>query len=206
MTIVERKSAIPEANWYGGKSLGNGACTTGLSLRNSAGTLKFTSSAGHCSFSIYPQHNLTVYASFDSGPYDLTVLTTSNSDTVKNWVADNDGSAPTPYYREINSYTINASVNSYVCKYGATTFYTCGTIEQNNYTYRGYSTWYLIKSASTTQKISCPGDSGAAWYSGSYAYGNHTAGWCDLSSTYNKAVVMPIQQMINQGYYPMTQP
>lgn len=198
--IVEVSAlARPEQNWYGGNFLAS--CTTGFSLRNGAGT-KFSSSAGHCpAAAVVP---LTFYASFYSGAYDFGVLTLPSGDVAKNWAADSDGSAPTPYYREITGYTLNAPVGSAMCKYGKTTFFTCGTIEQNNYNYRGSATWYLVKSTSTTQKISCPGDSGAAWFSGNYAYATDSAGWCDLSI--NKAVVMPVARMIDKGYYPMTTP
>ena len=191
--------ASEQRNWYGGNALNN--CTTGLSIINSSGS-KYSSSAGHCNSShVSP---LTLFQTYYGGAYDFSVLTVPSGDVIKNWVADNYTGDSTPLYREINGYVINASVGSFMCKNGKTTGYTCGTIEQNNYNYMSSATWYLVKSSSTTSKISCGGDSGAAWFAGNSAYGNHSSGWCDLNN--NKAIVMPVLMLTNKGYYPMTSP
>lgn len=189
--------STPQATWYGGRSLSG--CTTGLSVKKSG--IKYSSSAGHCSTTqVSP---LTFYASYNSGAYDFSVLSVASGDSVTNWVADNISDS-TPYYRVINAYTPRGSVGAAVCKNGASTGYTCGTIEDRYYTFNGSATYILVKSTSTTQKISCGGDSGAAWFSGSTGYGNHAAGWCDLGN--NKAIFMPVQGMLDYGFVPMTVP
>lgn len=156
--IVEVDSlSAPLKNWYGGLSLS--LCTTGLSVKNSSGQ-KFTTSAGHCDNSATSP--LTSYFRVTGGAYDFVILNTPAGDVVKNWAADNVNDS-TPYYRIISSYTPRGSVGTLVCKYGKTTKYTCGTIEQNNYNYQNSPTWILVNSTSSTVKIACPGDSGAAW-------------------------------------------
>lgn len=189
--------STPQAIWYGGRSLS--ACTTGLSLKKSG--VKYSSSAGHCTTSAVSP--LSFYASYNSGAYDFSVLSVASGDSVTNWVADNINDS-TPYYRVINAYTGRGSVGTAVCKNGKNTGYTCGTIEDRYYTHNGSATYILVNSTSTTQIISCGGDSGAAWFSGGTGHGNHVGGWCSLSL--NKAVFMPAAGMIDYGFVPMTVP
>lgn len=198
--VAVEQLAVPQVNRYGGSSL-NG-CTSGLSVKNGSGT-KYSSSAGHCSATQVSPLAILTGGSFYGGAYDFSVLTVPSGDVIKNWVADNTNDA-TPYYREITSYTNRGAVGSVVCKKGASTNYTCGTIADRFYSYQGSATFILVNSTSTTSKISCGGDSGAAWYSGNTAHGNHAAGWCDLSN--NKAIFMPVQGLLDKGYIPMTSP
>jgi hypothetical protein len=106
--------------------------------------------------------------------------------------------------RVIDKYTPRASIGTIVCKYGRTTGSTCGKVEQNYYNYQNSPTWLLIKSLSTSVKVTCEGDSGSPWYNGTTAIAMHTAGWCDLNN--NKAIAMPVIGFLDRGYTPVTTP
>lgn len=143
-------------------------------------------------------------STFSGGAYDFATHNPPAGSTLKNWARDNITNDTTPNYREITSWVPRASVGTVMCKFGKRTGYTCGTVENNNYSYQGSASWLLTKSTSTTVRISCPGDSGAPVYNGGIAYGMHTAGWCDVNN--NKTVTMPSQGFYDKGFTPLTVP
>ena len=198
---VEQLSQL-EANWYAGYGLNNGnGCTSGFSLRT-AFFQKYTSTAGHCSGANISPLGTPIFT-IDQGTYDFQVNPVPSGYTIKNWAADNIFDS-TPYYRVITARWGQASVGTFVCKFGAATGFTCGNVTSNNYSFEGVTPWLLVTSTNPNVKISCGGDSGAPVYSASTAAGELVAGWCSLST--NKFIAMLISKYWDHGYDVMTAP
>jgi len=83
----------------------------------------------------------------------------------------------------------NQTVNTWVCKYGDTTGYTCGELKSKIYqppqectmTNSPTATYMRVKNPDG-ENLSEGGDSGGPWYAGNTAFGFHKGSPCDWSS------------------------
>lgn len=179
-----------EVNMVAGLTLngtGGPACTSGFTVRNSAGT-RGVLTAGHCPNTLsYNGTNLPFQAErFTVGTkYDFQWHTAPGF-TVVNQMYEGLSTN-----RTITSTTPLASqtVGGYVCKYGMTTGYTCGDIADKNYILDGSGGFVRVHHPSNSD-LSQGGDSGGPWFLSNSAYGVHTASADAVNS--NDAVYQPI--------------
>jgi hypothetical protein len=167
-TIVE-VDQLPqeEISMYGGLSITG--CTSGFTVRNSAGT-RGVSTAGHCGNSqTLSGVALTFRGEAYSGSYDVQWHNASGH-TYPNTIKVSTATRAITSTRARSSQT----VGSQVCKQGRTTGYTCGTISTTSYCASGACTW--VRVAGNGTNLSEGGDSGGPWFSGNTAYGSHTYG------------------------------
>jgi hypothetical protein len=156
-----------EIAMYGGLPIST--CTTGFTVRNSAGT-RGVSTAGHCGNSqTLSGYALTFRGEAYSGSYDVQWHNASGH-TYPNTIKVSSGTRSITGTRSRGSQT----VGSQVCKQGRTTGYTCGTISTTSYCASGACTW--VRVAGNGTNLSEGGDSGGPWFSGNTAYGSHTYG------------------------------
>ncbi|HEX5869528.1 MAG TPA: S1 family peptidase, partial [Longimicrobium sp.] len=156
-----------EISMYGGLSITG--CTSGFTVRNSAGT-RGVSTAGHCGNSqTLGGVALTFRGEAYSGSYDVQWHNASGH-TYPNTIKVSTGTRAITATRSRTSQT----VGSQVCKQGRTTGYTCGTISTISYCASGACTW--VRVAGNGVNLSEGGDSGGPWFSGNTAYGSHTYG------------------------------
>lgn len=156
-----------EINMYGGLNVSG--CTSGFTVRNSAGT-RGISTAGHCGNSqSLGGYALTLRGEAYSGSYDIQWHNASGH-TYPNTIKVGGGTRAITATRSRTSQT----VGSQVCKQGMTTGYTCGTIATISYCASGACTWVQVSGNGTN--LSEGGDSGGPWFSGNTAYGSHTYG------------------------------
>lgn len=156
-----------EISMYGGLSITG--CTSGFTVRNSAGT-RGISTAGHCGNSqTLGGYALTFRGEAYSGSYDVQWHNASGH-TYPNTIKVSTGTRSITGTRSRTSQT----VGSQVCKQGRTTGYTCGTISTISYCASGACTW--VRVAGNGTNLSEGGDSGGPWFSGNTAYGSHTYG------------------------------
>ncbi|HEX6912656.1 MAG TPA: S1 family peptidase [Longimicrobium sp.] len=156
-----------EISMYGGLPIST--CTTGFTVRNSAGT-RGVSTAGHCGNSqTLSGYALTFRGEAYSGSYDIQWHNASGH-TYPNTIKVGSGTRSITATRSRTSQT----VGSQVCKQGKTTGYTCGTINTISYCASGACTW--VRVAGNGVNLSEGGDSGGPWFSGNTAYGSHTYG------------------------------
>lgn len=156
-----------EISMYGGLSITG--CTSGFTVRNSAGT-RGVSTAGHCGNSqTLSGVALTFRGESYSGSYDVQWHNASGH-TYPNTIKVSTSTRAVTGTRSRTSQT----VGSQVCKQGRTTGYTCGTISTISYCASGACTW--VRVAGNGTNLSEGGDSGGPWFSGNTAYGSHTYG------------------------------
>jgi hypothetical protein len=161
---------------YGGLALSD--CTSGFSVKNTAGTIKGIITAGHCNNTLsYNGSNLPYQSGIWSGSYDVQ-WHTAPSFTVRNWVWDGSFNRYIYGQRHYN----NQYVGDYVCKFGKNTLGGCGNITSKNFN----GTYIRVHSDSVD--LSEPGDSGGPWFSGTSAFGIMTG---DIEPG-NDAYYMPI--------------
>lgn len=165
---------------YGGLGL-SGGCTTGFSVYQvSNPSTKGITTAGHCSDSEsysgqqLPYQNGNVWASMDGQWH------TAPGFTVKNWAYDGVPGGSTPYYRVISAYQGgNSYQGQFVCKYGVSTGYNCGTVVDTmfspNWVPNSCACFLLVRKDGVD--LSEPGDSGGPIYSGSMAIGTISGQW-----------------------------
>jgi hypothetical protein len=124
VVIEDDQTGRPGADIYGGLALST--CTSGFSVRhNSSGSLGIVTAA-HCPNSqSYLGSSLPFQSEAWGGWYDQQWHTAPGF-VVRNWMYDGSGT------RSITSRTLwgYQYVGEFVCKYGKTTGYGCGTIAQ----------------------------------------------------------------------------
>ncbi len=170
------------ADIFGGKALTT--CTSGFSVRNPSWTKGITT-AGHCSNSqSYNGVNLPFQSGTpDSGGiYDIQWHTAPGF-TVRNLIFDGT------YNRYIYSvkFRSSQSVGEWVCKYGKSTGYACGTIA---------TTSQDGVNVRVDNMTVIPGDSGGPWFWNNTAYGTTIAS-CTLSNGTPCAIYGPVDQIYN---------
>jgi len=168
----------PEADVYGGLGvtfyIGSDAylATTGFSVQNvntgEAGIL----TTGHAGPYMY--YNGTFFprrGGQDSAYYDFQWHATPGY-TPKASVKDNNGTRPVTGTKDRNS----QQIGEFVCKYGASTQFTCGYITSKTVRPSGYYEAAFIKVHRDGVDLSSGGDSGCPWYKSYTAYGIHHGG------------------------------
>lgn len=168
-TAVVEVDHLPreEITMYGGLPIST--CTTGFTVRNSAGT-RGVSTSGHCGNSqSYSGYALTFMGQAYTGSYDIQ-WHRRTGDSYTNTIRVGSGTRSITGTRGRTSQTVGSSV----CKQGKTTGYTCGTISTISYCASGACTWVRVAGGSVN--LSEGGDSGGPWFSGNTAYGSHTYG------------------------------
>ncbi len=196
---VERLSSA-EANIYGGLPIST--CTTGFSVQNGSGT-RGVSTAAHCS-------NTQSYSG-TSLPYQSGDIT-GNQDV--QWHT-------APGFTVTNQFNVGSSVRSctgtlsrssqnvgdYVCKYGKTSGYTCGSISSTT-----YAPSYVTSAAATFIRVdnnqgyadlSSPGDSGGPWFLVDTAYGTHSG---EPGADAGDSIYMAINYISSLGVSVLTAP
>lgn len=193
--VVEVESLGADDSYiFGGLALST--CTSGFSVRTSAG-VKGVCTAGHCSNTqAYSGTNLPYQSGLDSGTCDAQWHTTSGYTPI-NWIYD--GYATRSITATKSWY--NQTIGEFVAKYGKTTGYTWGYIEVKDYRPQPEHTYtWVIVDNPYGQNLSSAGDSGGPWFSGNTAYGIHTGGTGDI------AWYMPINFIEILGVTVMTSP
>jgi hypothetical protein len=159
---------------FGGKALRT--CTSGFSVRN-ASWIKGITTAGHCSnWQTYNGTNLPFQSGTTGGVYDIQWHTAPGF-TVRNLVFDGT------YNRYIYGvkFRYSQAVGEWVCKYGMTTGYSCGTIVDKQFD--GVN----IRVNTGVQG----GDSGGPWFWNNTAYGT------TISAFGNDSIYGPVDHIYN---------
>ncbi|HEX2095337.1 MAG TPA: hypothetical protein VHG28_23275 [Longimicrobiaceae bacterium] len=154
------------ADIYAGLALS--PCTSGFAVRNASGTKGITT-AGHCSNTVSYNGTALPFQSEAHGTYYDVQWHTAPGFTVRNLLYDGLGT------RSITATwgRTSQNVGDYVCHYGKTTGYGCGTIVDKSYTRstvpNSTATWIRVHEDGVD--LSSPGDSGGPWFLSNYAYG-----------------------------------
>ena len=196
--------AVPKAYVYAGRQITD--CTSGFAVQSSGGTLGL-STAGHCpDVTFYEGHSLPLQAQQFSGSVDAQWHTAPGLHvTNRAWDGIVDS---TPNYRFITATKERAQQvpGEWVCKFGMTTFYTCGTINTTSYApsyVPGVNATY-VRVTGGTQEQSVGGDSGGPWFSGNTAYGLMSGGFLGSGGAANDAIYTPIDYLAPLGVSVLT--
>jgi hypothetical protein len=165
---------------FGGLALTT--CTSGFSVKDSGGTKGITT-AGHCSNDQwYNGVKLPFVSGTTGGVYDIQWHTAPGF-TVRNLVFDGT------YNRYIFSvkFRANQSVGEWVCKYGMTTGYACGTIATTSQD--------GVNVRVDNMNVQ-GGDSGGPWFWSNTAYGT-TISSCTLGDGTPCAIYGPVDHIYN---------
>jgi hypothetical protein len=179
---VIKVSELPKevTDIFGGLALTT--CTSGFSVKDSGGTKGITT-AGHCSNDQwYNGVKLPFVSGTTGGVYDIQWHTAPGF-TVRNLVFDGT------YNRYIFSvkFRANQSVGEWVCKYGMTTGYACGTIATTS------QDGVNVRVDNMTVQ---GGDSGGPWFWNNTAYGT-TISSCTLGDGTPCAIYGPVDHIYN---------
>ncbi|MFZ6030991.1 MAG: S1 family peptidase [Chloroflexota bacterium] len=184
-----------EATIYGGLPLST--CTSGFTVRNSAGT-RGVSTAAHCGNSqSYAGIALTYRGQVFRDYYDVQWHSASGhtfTNLIRWWSSGTT--------RRITATKSRASqtIGGYVCKYGKTTHYTCGYISSKTYA-PSYvpsvnATFIRVNNTAGYANLSSGGDSGGPWFLTSTAYGIHSG---SPGADPNDAIYMAINYISGLG-------
>ena len=204
---VERLSR-PQAYIYGGLQVTH--CTSGFAVQSSGGALGI-STAGHCddtqAYNIrsLPYQNGQFSGSIDAQWHTAPDLFPTNR------AFDGQVDTTTPSYRLITASKPRSQqvIGEFVCKYGMTSGYTCGTITSTTLA-PGYipgATATYVQVDNSSQDQSEPGDSGGPWFSGNTAYGLMSGGYeggGGIGGVYNAAVYMAVDGLAPLGISVLT--
>ncbi|MGH2454772.1 MAG: S1 family peptidase [Candidatus Limnocylindria bacterium] len=186
---VSQDAAFALLHTYGGKRVtgndGASPCTTGFSIRNINTGVRGVTTAGHCA------NTNVVYKESDTTSYSLTLRGERfDDDQDAQWMVNSvhtvypkfwDGSQ----HRTVTSVAgdVESWVGDYVCHYGVSTGYSCGTIQSVHFDPGNicgptgsndcFSSWVKV----TGSPLKCDvGDSGGPWFYWGIAYGTQQAG------------------------------
>ena len=200
----------PQSYIYGGLQITQ--CTSGFAVQ-SGSTLGITT-AGHCPDSqSYNNRSLSYQSGQFYGAVDAQWHTAPDFyPTNRAW--DGQSDTTTPNYRNITATKTRAQqvVGEFVCKFGMTSGYTCGTISSTTFAPTDYlpgATSDYVKVDSATQDQSEPGDSGGPWFSGETAYGIMSGGYSGgggPGGIYNAAIYAPVDAINALGVSILTSP
>lgn len=203
----------PVSEWFGGLTIrgANGKCTTGFSVKNTSG-VKGVITAGHCDNTMFDTFTgtglpLIFKGEKYGGNYEVQWHTLAGYTPV-NKIQWWKGSSST---RVITAATgrSNQAINAYVCKYGITTYYSCGFIADKNYLLTYPDQWkppvpftatFIRVTSGNTNPLATEGDSGGPWYIGNTAYG------ITLSGFNTNAVYMAINYVSGLNVSVLTAP
>ncbi len=169
---------------FGGKALTS--CTSGFSVLDRSTGIRGVTTAGHCSNSqSYNGVNLPFMSGTPDtgGIYDIQWHRGDQAFTVRNLIWDGT------YNRYIYGVKFRASqsVGEWVCKYGKTTGYACGTIATTS------QDGVNIRVDNMTVQ---GGDSGGPWFWNNTGYGT-TISACSLGDGTPCAIYGPVDQIYN---------
>lgn len=169
----EQGSSEPTVNLYGGLDIGS--CSSGFAVKK--GSTYGVTTAGHCTGSMsYGGSGLTFQAEkyVHQGKHDIEWHSKAGSHTIRNWVTDGTNDATT-YYRTITSVQTSAGfvTGQWVCKWGQTTRYNCGTVTSVTYdpSYPNVQLYDFGLVERSGVDLSEPGDSGGPVYAENQAVG-----------------------------------
>jgi hypothetical protein len=170
MVVPVEKLAEPAASIYGGLPLST--CTSGFSVKKGwIFTTKGITTAAHCPNSqSYSGNDLPFQSERIGGSYDIQWHTAPGYTVTNKIQWWSDGSTRDITAKKSRN---NQVIGEYVCKYGMTTHYTCGTIVDKNFApnYIEDPSPTFIRVSSTTTDLVEPGDSGGPWFLLNTAYG-----------------------------------
>ena len=174
-----------EADIHGGLALST--CTSGFSVEDGEGTSGITT-AGHCGESqAYDGTDLDFEEEKEETNYDIQWHTAPGFTVTNEIQWWETGST-----REITD-TVgrsSQSVGDYVCKYGKTSYYTCGYISDTSFWPSGLSATFIrVDNTGGYDDLSSGGDSGGPWFLSGDAYGTHVGA---PSSDTNDAIYMAV--------------
>ncbi len=174
-------SPLTDQSVRGGSALTD--CTSGFVVANSAGTRGFVT-AGHCG-------NTETYTDFDGTVTTSTFQSeTFDADQDFQWHTTPQTEVPEFYADLITSARVltgrrlrsSTAVGNTTCHRGATSGYSCGSVQSTTYqpTYAGACNGFTCTStyiSVTGTGLTCAGgDSGGPWFNGQTAFGIHKAG------------------------------
>lgn len=185
-----------------------GICTAGFTVfKISSPTIRYKITSGHCEEQLWSSDQ--TYLPFvdqrigANTPYDVQWHSQGTfpkfSNTIKN------GSTATLAITAV--YPTSAFQNGeYLCKYGYSTYKTCGNIVSINYNLQGVPATFVQVHHPSGFDMSQSGDSGAPWYSETYteAWGVHTES--GYYPNENDAIFMPVSYLENLGLRVLTSP
>lgn len=161
------------ANIYGGLALST--CTSGFSVKKGWWPFitKGITTAGHCPDTLsYNGNGLTFQTEKWTGNYDVQWHTASGYDVTNKIQYWDDGST-----RDITATKSRNDqlIDELVCKYGKTTYYTCGYIGSKDFNPQtqenNVATFIRVKNTKGWDVLGDSGDSGGPWFNGNTAYG-----------------------------------
>lgn len=176
---------VPESHGViiqGGVSLDR--CTAGFSVKNPSGVTGLTTAA-HCNNAQFIPGWFTVgdtalrfRKELLRDRYDVQWHTAPNHTAIPKFVADWN------IVRDVTAIKGRGSqvVGGYVCKYGATSGYTCGHISSKwvapspSHVPSPDATFIMVTADAGYADLSEPGDSGGPWFNSTTAYGVHVGG------------------------------
>ncbi|WP_217896590.1 S1 family peptidase, partial [Sphingobium sp. Z007] len=165
---------------------------------------RYLTTAGHCPNTLsYTGVNLPIkgenYQANTNN--DFQWHTTAGFDRLTNQIYDGLSTNYTISY--VYPYSSMAT-GDFVCKYGAITGYTCGTVTSKNYNFIGASGFVVVRGVNG-ENMSDPGDSGGPWYNDEYAeaWGSHSDSSRDNG---NDGVFMPISNISASNLAVLTTP
>ena len=161
-----------EADIYGGLSLSD--CTSGFAVKDSVGTRGITTAA-HCDDDLsYDGEDLEFEDEEYGTSYDIQWHTAPDFDVTNKAQTKRNGAT-----RRITG-TIgrgSQSVGEHVCKYGRSSYYTCGYIDSKDYEStripNSTATFIRVDNTAGYDDLSSGGDSGGPWFHLNNAYGTH---------------------------------
>ncbi len=161
-------------------------CTSGFSVMEPSG-IKGITTAGHCeNAQSYLGVNLPFWSGTPDGggtAYDIQWHRADQAFAVRNWIWD--GSSNRPIYNV--RFRASQNVGDWVCKFGRTTGYGCGTVATTS------QDGVNVRLDDITVDY---GDSGGPWYVNTTAYGT-TIARCMLGNGNPCAIYGPVDQIYN---------
>lgn len=181
-----------------GGELGSG-CTGGFTVRANNGRVGI-STAAHCpNDQVYHGLFFPLTQEYFSGPVDAQWHSACGIDDVTNEFETGFGPRACTAARA----RAQVPVGSFVCKFGWTTFATCGTITSNEFapSYVPNATEsYVVVTNDQIPAVVQPGDSGGPWFSGNDALGITSGYFIETG----EAIYMPIDDLAFLGVYVLT--
>jgi hypothetical protein len=177
----------------GGDGMGN--CSAGFGVRYIDGELGILT-AGHChDTQTFMGYTLPFRAQTLGEHYDVQWNSTCDIVQVSNRFQSGLGTRSVTATRHRD----NQAIGTYLCKYGAGTQRTCGTLSSKTYDYGpGYHSTFMRVDGF---QLRGPGDSGAPWFVEDVAYGIHLGAPADDA---NDAIYMAINYVTPLGVAVLT--
>lgn len=192
--------SVSEVDIYGGLAIST--CTTGFSVKNAANT-RGVSTAAHCNDAqSYAGNALTFQSADRTGNQDVQWHTAPGLTVTNQFNVGGSVRSCTATKSRTNQ-----AVGNYVCKYGKTSGYTCGSISSTSYLSTtvtdGQATFIRVNNDQGYADLSSGGDSGGPWFNSNTAYGTHVG---TPTGDDNDAFYMAINYITSLGVTVLTAP